>query len=183
MPRKTHRKHTKHKSKHLLPPFSIYFAFHKQPRRLYRKLILSLLTYPTVNSFHVTKLQSAKNEGLHVLTLGGQPDPTGVQLFNLNNLQEQKLTNIKLENEIGAAVFFNETLIICGGEIQGLPSDCTRYDRNFEVMEFPNLPFYLEYFTLTVYRDTLMVTGGKWWDIERKRSVRSGNVYRKCVKL
>ena len=53
-------------------------------------------------------------EDLLVLTLGGERSPD-VYAFSPQSLQETKVPNANIARKAGGAIFFNDTLIACGG--------------------------------------------------------------------
>ena len=53
-------------------------------------------------------------EDLLVLTLGGERSPD-VYAFSPQSLQETKIPNANIARKAGGAIFFNDTLIACGG--------------------------------------------------------------------
>jgi len=117
------------------------------------------------------------------LTLGGERSPD-VYAFSPQSLQETKVPNANIARKAGGAIFFNDTLIACGGVSEDVRdrsdiSTCSQYTSNLRELRattIPSLPFALQYFSIIEYRHQLLVIGGTWRDQKTQKRSRSNQV-------
>lgn len=123
-------------------------------------------------------------EDLLVLTIGGERSPN-VYAFSPQSLQETKVPNAIIARKAGGAIFYNDTLIACGGVSEDVRdrsdiSTCSQYTSNLRELRattIPSLPYALQYFSMIEYRHQLLVIGGTWRDPQTRQRTRSEHVW------
>lgn len=139
----------------------------------------------STHSFHdLRSLQKRDPVDVLSLTIGGERSSL-IYAFKPESLQEKNI-HAEISRKAASSVFYNDTLIVCGGqsesgENRGLTlNSCDRYTTGLDTHEgrVPNLPLSLQYFSLIVYRQDLLVIGGAYQNETTNEKIRSNIVYK-----
>lgn len=145
----------------------------------------SLLLAQFANGYDNLERMQDSSEELLVLTLGGERSPD-VFAFSPLSLQEQKIPNAKIARKAGGAIYYNSSLITCGGVSEdprdrSILTTCTQYTTNLRELQstnIPSLPLPLQYFSVIEYSHQLMIIGGTYTDATTQTRQRSQTVYK-----